>query len=113
MSVTLVEVEGVAGSPSNILRGTPTTVLNNQYTDKTEQYFAGKWSSTVGCWEFEQVGEEFCHMISGKAKLTDSKGSNTYKAGDTFVIPHGFKGTWETLEPLQKIYVSWVPKSKL
>jgi uncharacterized cupin superfamily protein len=29
--------------------------------------------------------------------------------GDGFVIPRGFKGTWETLKPVRKWYVIWQP----
>ena len=29
--------------------------------------------------------------------------------GDGFVIPIGFKGTWETLKPVRKWYVIWQP----
>ena len=30
---------------------------------------------------------------------------NTVKTGDNFVIPAGFEGTWETIEPASKYYV--------
>ena len=43
---------------------------------------------------------EFCHFISGKAVLTNEAGRKwTLKEGDGFIIPSGFKGTWETLKP--------------
>jgi len=29
----------------------------------------------------------------------------TYRAGDSFLIPSGFKGTWETIEPVRKFFV--------
>ena len=33
-----------------------------------------------------------------------------FGAGSTFALPAGFKGTWETLEPVKKIYVIWQAK---
>ena len=44
-------------------------------------------------------------------RLTDQDGHvDTYGMGDGFVIPMGFKGTWETLKPVRKWYVIWQPK---
>jgi uncharacterized cupin superfamily protein len=36
--------------------------------------------------------------------------SNEFHAKIFFVLPDGFKGTWETLEPVKKIYVIWQSK---
>ena len=111
--VSLKDVKGEVGKPENILTGNPITELKNMYTDKTEQFFSGEWTSSPGSWKFVQHGEEFCKILKGKVKLTNEKGSKTYIAGDSFVIPDGFEGIWETVEELEKIYVSWSPISKL
>lgn len=40
--------------------------------------------------------DQFVIVLSGKAILTDSEGlSQTFVAGDSFVVPMGFSGTWE------------------
>ena len=54
---------------------------------------------------------EFCLLLAGKVRLTDQDGHvDDYGMGDGFVIPMGFKGTWETLKPVRKWYVIWQPK---
>ena len=51
------------------------------------------------------------NFIEGKAVLTNEDGRRwTLKAGDGFLIPPGFKGTWETVEKVRKHYVILMPK---
>ena len=51
------------------------------------------------------VQSEFVYLISGRARLTDAEGqAETFGPGSAFVIPAGFKGSWETLETLKKYY---------
>ena len=43
--------------------------------------------------------------------LTDADGeAQEFKAGDAFVIPAGFAGTWETIEPVRKWYAIFEAK---
>eukprot|EP01091_Cochliopodium_minus_P001643 TRINITY_DN11538_c0_g1_i1.p1 TRINITY_DN11538_c0_g1~~TRINITY_DN11538_c0_g1_i1.p1 ORF type:complete len:122 (+),score=28.16 TRINITY_DN11538_c0_g1_i1:28-393(+) len=93
------------GVPENIISGNPKTKLLNAYTDQTNSFYGGKWCSTVGKWSFEQVGEEYCHILKGKVRLVSANDDKTFGPGDCFVIPDGWKGTWETLETLEKYYV--------
>ena len=69
--------------------------------------WAGIWQSSPGKVKVDYSGEwEFCHILEGEAILTDAQGESFQaKAGDAFVIPEGFQGTWETLTPLRKYYV--------
>ena len=49
-------------------------------------------------------------LISGRARLTDEDGhGETFGPGSAFVIPAGFKGSWETLETLKKYYAIFQP----
>jgi uncharacterized protein len=83
----------------------------NHYTDPTEQFFTGIWSSSVGAKTVTYTEEEVCVILEGRVRLTDLQGNaKEFGAGSTFTIPAGFKGTWETLEPLKKIYVIWQSK---
>ena len=54
-------------------------------------------------------------LAPGEARLnvfTNDKGRKwTLKAGDAFIIPAGFKGTWETVEKVRKHYVILMPKA--
>jgi uncharacterized protein len=88
-----------------------TTETLNHYTDPTEQFFAGIWQSSVGAKTVNYTEEEVCVILEGRVRLTDLQGNTKeFGAGSTFVLPSGFKGTWETLEPVKKIYVIWQSK---
>ena len=57
------------------------------------------------------TSEREVRIVGTIAKLTAVKlkvtnGSRTV----AFVIPAGFKGTWETLKPVRKWYVIWQPR---
>lgn len=44
-------------------------------------------------------------MIEGKAILTDAQGHvEEINAGDAFVVPAGYQGTWETIGNAKKFY---------
>ena len=77
----------------------------------TEQFFAGIWSSSVGAKNVSYTEEEVCIILEGRVRLTDLSGNaKEFDPASTFVLPTGFKGTWETLEPVKKIYVIWQPE---
>jgi uncharacterized protein len=93
------------GRPGKIVAGKPVTTTRNFSTDATGKFFCGIWTSTKGKWAIDYREEEFVYLISGKCRLIDRKGrAESFKAGDAFVIPAGFKGFWETLAPLKKYY---------
>ena len=98
---------GIAGHAVNEI----CTQTQNHYTDPTEQFFAGIWHSSVGAKSVTYTEEEVCVILEGRVRLTDLQGNaKEFGAGSTFVLPAGFKGTWETLEAVKKIYVIWQSK---
>ena len=87
------------------------TTTWNHYTDPTGQFFAGFWASDVGAMKVSYTEEELCVLLEGRIRLIDSSGaSREFGAGSAFVIPAGFEGVWETLEPVKKIYTIWQAK---
>ncbi len=100
------------GKPNNIISGAPQTRTLNYFTDPSGQFFSGVWECTPGKWSVRSNGEsEFCAILEGKCVVTDEAGkAETYVKGDSFVIPAGFAGTWETVEPLKKVYTIFEPK---
>jgi uncharacterized protein len=93
------------GKPGNIVSGDPATRLQNYFSDDTGQFFCGIWESSPGKWRVTYVENEFCGILSGRVALTGADGkAQEFKAGDAFVIPAGFAGTWETIEPCRKWY---------
>ena len=100
------------GIPSNIIAGQPQTKTWNQFSDAQQQFFCGIWHSSAGCWHVNYSEDELCFLLKGRVILTGVDGQKyTFKAGQAFIIPKGFKGSWETVEPVEKIYAIYQPQS--
>lgn len=68
--------------------------------------YAGIWESTPGKWRIEYDEWEFCHILSGVSVIAEEGGeARTVRAGDSFVLRPGFKGSWEVVETTRKEYV--------
>lgn len=68
--------------------------------------YAGIWEATPGKWRIEYDEWEFCHILSGVSVIAEDGGeARTVKAGDSFILRPGFKGSWEVLETTRKEYV--------
>jgi uncharacterized protein len=92
--------------PDRILSGDPAQRVLNYFTDASGQLSAGVWEGAVGKWRVRYTEDEFCHLLAGTVELADEAGgTRRFTAGDSFVIPAGFAGTWETLAPARKLYV--------
>lgn len=67
---------------------------------------AGRWQATPGKWRFENPYWEFVRIIEGISIITEDGGQpQTVRAGDSFVMRDGFRGTWECVETTLKDYV--------
>ncbi len=94
-------------APGRLRRGDPRFLTRNHYTDGSAQFFSGEWSSGPGAWEvrYDVHEEEFCLLLEGAVVLTDADGQRTeLRAGDAFVIPGGYVGTWDNLTAVRKLY---------
>ena len=88
-----------------VVSGQPVTTTRNDFSNAKGRFHCGVWTATKGVWNVKYGEDEFIVLLAGKVKLTPTGGKGkTYKAGDAFVIPKGFVGTWETLEPIRKYY---------
>jgi uncharacterized cupin superfamily protein len=97
--------ESSAPAPERVVAGSPRQVVSNYFTDATEQFFAGRWSSTPGKWRIRYTESEFCCLTKGRVALENSAGQRwEFAAGGAFVVPAGFEGTWEVLEECTKFY---------
>lgn len=104
------EITTATPPADRLLAGTPQQTAHNYFSDATGKFFAGIWDSTPGKWRVRYSENEFCHLLQGRVRISDSAGhSSTFKAGDTFVVPAGFAGEWEVLEPARKLYVIYEP----
>ena len=93
-------------APEKLIAGNPKQTLWMQYTDASKQFFAGIWHSEVGKWRIAYTDEEYCKILEGTSVITDASGHTvTVTAGESFVIPSGFTGTWEVVTPTRKEFV--------
>ena len=97
---------------AKLIKGKYDTRTWNHFIGENERLYCGIWESTPGKINVDYEEWEFCHFIEGKAILTNDKGKSwTLKKGDGFIIPVGFKGTWETVKTVRKHYVILMPKA--
>lgn len=69
---------------------------------------AGLWTCEVGRWRiaFSPSKHEYFFVLQGRLRLHDAEGGVTeVVAGQGAVIPAGFKGAFEVLEPVRKHFV--------
>ncbi|GAA4651320.1 cupin domain-containing protein [Kistimonas scapharcae] len=94
------------------INGNPLQAIINHYSDSSNQFHTGIWESEVGCWHVHYTEHEFCQILDGISIVRDKNGNErTLQTGDNFVIPAGFEGEWEVVEPCRKIYVIFEPAS--
>ena len=105
-----IETEGVeaeAGAPAadRLISGNPVFATWN-VEEADGGLYSGIWEATPGKWRIEYDEWEFCHILSGVSVIAEDGGeARTVKAGDSFVLRPGFKGSWEVIETTRKEYV--------
>jgi uncharacterized cupin superfamily protein len=93
-----------------LVDGTPLQAVANAYSDAGNRFHCGLWEGGVGRWRVRYTEHEFCHLLSGRLRLCGDDGEETLlAAGDSFVVPAGFSGTWEVLETARKLYAIYEP----
>ncbi|MEZ5533256.1 MAG: cupin domain-containing protein [Steroidobacteraceae bacterium] len=95
-----------------LLAGSPVQHAWNAYSDAGEQFHAGYWSSTRGVWRVRYTECELCVLTAGRVELVSDSGVRvSYGAGDAFVVPAGYSGTWSVIEDCTKIYAIFIPRT--
>ena len=98
--------------PARIAPGSPVPAqfVRNLYTDDTGRFFAGIWRSSPGAWHVSYTENELCVLTEGRVRISDEQGREwIFGPGDCFVMPAGFRGLWEVLEPARKFYAIYEP----
>jgi len=84
--------------------------VRNLFTDDTGRFFAGIWRSTrVRGTSRTQRTNSACSPRVG-ADLRRPRSLLDLWPGDCFVMPAGFRGLWEVLEPARKFYAIFEPR---
>lgn len=99
------EPEFGAPAPDRLFSGDPRFTTWN-VEEAAGGLYAGIWEATPGKWRIVYDEWEFCHILSGVSIITEDGGeTRTVRAGDSFVLRPGFRGTWEVVETTRKEYV--------
>lgn len=99
-------VEASAVDPAKVIEGAPAQEVENHFSMPDGRFHAGYWSSTAGKWRVAYAESEFCQLLEGEVELVDAAGhAERFVAGEAFVIPAGFEGSWESLGRVRKLYV--------
>jgi uncharacterized cupin superfamily protein len=70
-----------------LVAGAPCQAIDNGYASADQAFQCGIWEGDVGAY----------------GTMTE------LAAGDSFVIPAGFAGVWEVIEPARKLYAVYEP----
>ncbi len=92
--------------PERLVRGNPLRSTWTHYA--VDGVDSGLWSCEIGAWNiaFDDGKDEFFHVISGRIRITNADGlAAEFGPGQACIIPGGFRGTFEVLEPVTKHYV--------
>jgi uncharacterized protein len=93
-----------------LIAGNPKQTLWMEYTDDSGQFFVGVWESEIGKWSVSYTEEEYFQVLEGRSVITAEDGrALEVCSGESMVIPRGFKGTWEVIEPTRKTFVIYEP----
>jgi uncharacterized cupin superfamily protein len=95
-------------NPDRRIDGNPKRTTWNHYSNDSGEVFSGEWACEVGSWriEFGPTEDEFFFVTAGRVKITGDDGiAVEIGAGQSLVIPAGFKGEFAVLEPMHKHYM--------
>ena len=94
--------------PERQLNGKPLRTTWNHFTNDSGEVFSGVWGSEVGSWKivFGPREDEFFYVTEGRCRVIDAAGTVSEAGpGDALIIPAGFEGVFEVVEPMKKHYV--------
>jgi uncharacterized cupin superfamily protein len=98
-------------SPERVLAGSGTARVWNAFSDATGRFHAGIWQAEPGVLAVTYTETELCVLTEGRVRLTDASGSVEFGPGEAFVIAAGFRGRWESLGRVTKLYAILEPES--
>ncbi len=105
LSLAPIDVLDIPIAPEKRIAGNPSTGLASAYENEAAGFYAGTWQSEVGAWRVAYDEDELCVILVGRVRLTEDGGeAREFGPGEAFVVPRGFRGVWETVEPVRKIY---------
>lgn len=96
----------LADLPDRVVEGNPHHKTEMHFESPDKALIAGQWTSTPGKWHAFIDRDEYCYIVSGHVRLISEDGTTqTFKTGDSFLIPNGFRGYWDVIETTTKHFV--------
>jgi uncharacterized cupin superfamily protein len=88
--------------------GNPKRTTWNHFSNAGGDVHAGIWACEKGSWRivFSPTKDEYFYVLEGRCRVIDEHGYAAEAGpGEAMVIPAGFKGVFEVVEPMRKHYV--------
>ena len=96
----------LADLPDRVVEGDPQHVTKMFFESPDGKLISGTWTSTPGKWHAFTDRDELCYIVSGHVELISEDGTvQSFRTGDSFLIPNGFRGFWHVIETTTKHYV--------
>ncbi|GAA5175693.1 cupin domain-containing protein [Niveibacterium umoris] len=94
--------------PDRLIQGNPARLTWTLHESADSLTSAGYWACEVGAWRiaFPAGKEEYFHVLEGRIRIADAHGhAREFGPGEAGVIPAGFEGSFEVIEPVRKHFV--------
>lgn len=95
--------------PERVLAGSGASAVWNAFSDAAGRFHAGIWRAEPGRRAVDYTETELCVILQGRVRLASADGTAEFGPGDAFVIAPGFRGTWECIGEVAKIYAILEP----
>ena len=96
--------------PERVIAGSGHARVQNAFSGEGGRFHAGHWQAEPGRLAVNYTETELCVLLVGRVRLTDESGaSRDFGPGEAFVIEAGFRGTWESIGRVTKIYAILEP----
>lgn len=113
--ISLETFANLAQTQLGAFAGKPTTLTKGQQEASTLLWASPDGHCKIGVWECtpghftadRTAAGEYCHIIAGRASVTNADGSGTQEVGpgDLLVLPQGWTGEWVIHEHMRKLFV--------
>ncbi|TJW00101.1 MAG: DUF861 domain-containing protein [Mesorhizobium sp.] len=101
-----MQVDDTPLKTAELIDGTPRG-LDHVYHQRAESgLVTGIWRSSPYTEFYDSYPvDEFMYVVDGSVTLEGEDFSETFRKGDAFLLPKGFKGRWKQTESMVKYYV--------
>ena len=105
-NVISLELEDTGIHPMALEKTSPRTAYKELFSENGRD--AGVWECGPGKYRLERTSDELFVLLTGHWIPTGDNGDvYDIKAGDTFLLRTGWKGTAHIIETIRKVYITW------